>query len=245
MAVTEKLTLVLKTGGTIPAIAKEWGDFEDWIFDAMSVPEAQSLCISVFEGEPLPDIASLSSIVITGSPAMLTQDLQWIRQSQEYILEVIEAGLPVLGICFGHQLLAHTLGGKVDWHPGGREIGTTNVSLTRHAEDDELFGDLVNNFPVHTTHMQTVTNLPAGTRVLANNQFEAHHALRFRERVWGVQFHPEFDASIMRGYIEARSEQIEAEGLNAKEILSAVESTPQAAGLLKKFAEYSRLINDD
>jgi len=47
----------------------------------------------------------------------------------------------------------------------------------------------------------------------------------------------------MRGYIEARSEQLEAEGLSVNEILSAVESTPQAAGLLKKFAEYSRLIN--
>jgi len=243
MAATEKITLILKTGGTIPAIARELGDFEDWISDAMRLPEAQFLCISVFEGEPLPDITSLSSIVVTGSPAMMTQDLHWIRQSQEYLLEAIEAELPVLGICFGHQLLAHALGGKVDWHPAGREIGTTNVRLTCDAEDDELFADLIKDFPVHTTHMQTVTKLPAGARVLASNQFEAHHALRFRKRVWGVQFHPEFDASIMRGYIEARSEQLEAEGLSVNEILSAVESTPQAAGLLKKFAEYSRLIN--
>ncbi len=244
MAVTEKLTLILKTGGTIPAIAENAGDFEDWIVDAMSLSEDQFLCVSVFEGESLPDIASLSSIVITGSPAMVTQNLQWIRQSQDFILAAIEAGLPVLGICFGHQLLAHALGGRVDWHPHGREIGTTSVSLTSDAINDELFGDLAIHFPVHTTHMQTVTKLPAGTRVLANNQFEAHHALRFGERVWGVQFHPEFDASIMRGYIQARSEQIEAEGLNTKKLLSAVESTPQAFTLLEKFATYSRQINN-
>ncbi len=243
MAVTDKRTLILKTGSTIPAIAQELGDFEDWIIDAMCLTESQALCASVFEGEPLPDIESLSSIVITGSPAMVTQDLPWIGQSQQYIIEAIEAGLPVLGICFGHQLLAHALGGRVDWHPEGREIGTTNVSLTRDAMDDELFGDLAKDFPVHTTHMQTVTTLPAGTRVLAKNQFEAHHALRFRERAWGVQFHPEFDASIMRGYIKARSDQIEEEGLSTNKILSAVESTPQAAVLLKKFAHYSRLLN--
>jgi GMP synthase (glutamine-hydrolysing) len=78
--------------------------------------------------------------------------------------------------------------------------------------------------------------LPAGAEVLATTAQDPHHVLRFSENAWGVQFHPEFDADIMCGYIDIRREALLAEGLDADELLAEVRETPQAWGLLRQFA---------
>ncbi|MDA9909680.1 glutamine amidotransferase [Gammaproteobacteria bacterium] len=231
-----KQTLILKTGSTIPVIAEEKGDFEQWIATGMSLSVNQTLSVSVFEGQALPDLQSISSIVITGSPAMATEKLDWIEKSQHFILSAINAGIPVLGICFGHQLLAQAMGGKVDWHPQGREIGTTLVNRSTESFDDPLFNEMPVTFPVHTTHMQTVTELPSDAIILASNEFESHHAVRFARNVWGVQFHPEFDAAIMRRYIKERHVQIDDEGLNSTALLADVCPTPEALLVLRNFS---------
>ncbi|MFT5320842.1 MAG: GMP synthase (glutamine-hydrolyzing) [Pseudohongiellaceae bacterium] len=235
-----KHTLILKTGSTIPVIAEEKSDFEQWIATGMSLSVEQTLIVSVFEGQPLPDLQSISSIVITGSPAMATEKLDWIEKSQHFILSAIYAGIPVLGICFGHQLLAQAMGGKVDWHPQGREIGTTMVSRSVESADDPLFNKLPLTFPVHTTHMQTVTELPSDAVILAANNFESHHAVRFARNVWGVQFHPEFNVAIMRRYIEERRLQIDDEGLDSTALLADVSPTPEALLVLQNFAALAK-----
>jgi GMP synthase (glutamine-hydrolysing) len=235
-----KQTLILKTGSTIPVIAEEKGDFEQWIAIGMSLSNIQTLSVSVFEGQALPDLKSISSIVITGSPAMATEKLEWIDKSEHFILSAIKAGVPVLGICFGHQLLAQAMGGKVGWHPQGREIGTTLVNRSAESSDDPLFKDLPVTFPVHATHMQTITELPSNAVVLAGNEFESHHAVRFARNVWGVQFHPEFDVEIMRRYIEERRAEIDSEGLNSTALLADVCPTLEACLVLQNFAAISR-----
>ena len=228
--------LIMKTGGTIPAIADEFGDFEEWIIGATRLPASAFTTVAVHTGDKLPALDEVRSVIITGSPAMVTQDLEWSREGEEFLRTAINRDIPVLGICFGHQLLAQALGGTVDYHPGGREIGTTHVRLAPDAVNDRLFSSLPSRFPVHVTHMQSVLELPPGAQILAGNDFDRHQAVRFAKSAWGVQFHPEFDARIMTAYIRERYEQVRAEGLDPEQLLREVEEANFARAVLERFA---------
>jgi len=145
--------------------------------------------------------------------------------------------VPVLGICYGHQLLAHAMGGKVGYHPGGREIGTVTIELTRAGQDDLLLGTLPDRFKAQVSHQQSVLELPANAVRLAANTFESNHAFRIGRCAWGVQFHPEFSEAIVRQYIEARYAALKNEKLQPDLLLAATHPTPEASGLLRRFAE--------
>src|SRR5690606_28142940 len=137
------------------------------------------------------------------------------------------ADLPVLGICYGHQLLAYACGGRVDYHPAGREIGTVDVSLTQSSRTDPLLADLPMDFPAHATHSQSVLELPANAVHLARSAHDNHHAFRVGTAAWGLQFHPEFDAAIMKTYIEERAGDLREEGLDVDRLLQQVKETPE------------------
>jgi len=231
-----KPILILKTGNTVPGIPRERGDFEHWIRAGMGLPDDACVVVNVAAGEVLPEPDTVAGIVVTGSPAMVTDRLDWSEASAAFLRQAAEAAIPVLGICYGHQLLAHALGGSVAFHPGGREIGTTAVTLTAAAGEDVLFAGLPLSFPVNVSHRQTVSVLPPGAVVLAGNPFEPFQAVRYRESVWGLQFHPEFAADVMRAYLDERKEALVEEGLDPAALRNNVQQTPVAASLLQVFA---------
>jgi GMP synthase (glutamine-hydrolysing) len=231
-----KPILIIKTGSTLKSVPRERGDFEHWIISATRLPAAQFVICNVTAGEQLPSPDQVAAAVITGSAAMVTDRLAWSEYTTSFLRQATERALPVLGICYGHQLLAHALGGAVDYHPQGREIGTTQVRLTDAAKTDLLFAELPTEFPVNVSHRQTISRLPAGAAVLAANDFEPHHAVRFSKNIWGVQFHPEFAADIMQIYLTEREEVLLAEGLNVAELRARVRQTSVAENLLLRFA---------
>ncbi len=96
--------------------------------------------------------------------------------------EAVQAGTPLLGICYGHQLLAHALGGRVDYNPAGRESGTVFIDLHPPAFEDPLFAAMPARFAAHATHLQTVLRPPEGATVLARSEQDGCHAFR-----WGEQ----------------------------------------------------------
>lgn len=232
-----KPILIIKTGSTLKSVPSERGDFEHWIIEAMRLPETQFVVCNVMAGELLPPPEQISAIVITGSGAMVTDRLAWSEYTGSYLRDVAHSTLPVLGICYGHQLIAHALGGVVDYHPKGREIGTTEVRLTPAVATDALFADLPDVFFANASHRQTVTRLPATAEVLAANDFEPHHAVRFGKTMWGVQFHPEFASDIILLYLAERENVLLDEGLNVTELRATVTRTPVAESLLRRFAQ--------
>jgi len=230
-----KPVLILETGNPPEAIAREYGNFDNWIIDGARLTGHQYLTVPVHQGGSLPDPANIGSVIVTGSPAMVTEDLPWIHQSEIFLRQAIDLSVPVLGICFGHQLLGQALGGKAGWNPRGREIGTTHISLHEMAATDPLFESMPTIFPAHVTHMQSVLEVPEGAVVLGGNDFDGHQVVRFSPTAWGVQFHPEFDEQIMRGYIRERSDQLIKEGLNPQTLSERVESTIDSLSLLERF----------
>ncbi|MAY03092.1 MAG: GMP synthase [Gammaproteobacteria bacterium] len=230
-----KPILIIKTGVTVKTAYVQEGDFERWIIDTMQGEDENFSVVEVFRDEKLPLHDSVAGVVVTGSPAMVTDKLDWSEYTADWLRHALVTRLPILGICYGHQLLAHALGGEVDFHPKGREIGTTRVSLLENSSEDSLFSGSESPFLVHVSHMQSVVRLPAGAEVLGSNEFEAYHAVRFAENVWGLQFHPEFSETAMRAYISERQETLQEEGLDVEELLKQISPTPVAEKLMHRF----------
>jgi GMP synthase (glutamine-hydrolysing) len=149
----------------------------------------------------------------------------------------VEEELPVLGICYGHQLLAHALGGTIADNPLGHEFGTLDVTLNLSGLRDRLLGGLPNPVSVHLSHTQTVLALPAGCTPLAESAMDAHQAFRVGDRAWGVQFHPEFDAHVIRAYIQNDRARLLQEGQDPDHLLRTVRDTPHGDHILRRFLE--------
>lgn len=228
--------LILKTGQTLPPLRVSGEDFEDWIIRGMAIGSDRVVVINAFLDEALPDLNTISGMIVTGSPAMVTERAPWSERCAAYMRDAVQNDVPVLGICYGHQLLAHACGGLVDYHPEGREIGTVEIVNTSAVQQDPLFSVMPPNFLGHTTHSQSVLRLPANAVLLASSAHDINQAFRLGDNAWGLQFHPEFDAQIMRGYVRERRDVLLAEGYDVNRLIESVSETPEATHLLKDFA---------
>ena len=154
-----------------------------------------------------PTDVDYDAAVVTGSRASVYWDEDWIPTAREWVRDAHDAGVPLLGVCFGHQLVAEALGGVVE-DMGEYEIGYRTV---RHRGDDALFDGIDEEFLVFTTHSDTVTDLPPGAEVLAENDYGIH-AFR-KDDAFGVQFHPEYDvptaANVTKGKDELDDDRLQ------------------------------------
>ena len=227
--------LIVKTGTVQTALDSADDDFEDWIARGLGRPVQVG---SVFEGDELPSPHATDGVVVTGSASMVSDHEAGAERTAEWLRKAVGAGVPILGICYGHQLLAHALGGRVGPNPRGREIGTVNLTLTAAAATDPLFGGLPTRIDVQATHLESVLELPPGAQLLASSKLDPHHAFRVPNRpVWGVQFHPELSAANTRGYIEAKRHDMLAEGLDPDRLLAEVRETPWGDDILARFTQ--------
>ncbi len=222
---------MLVTGDPVPGVERARGPFVELIRHTLAGAWSGPLAVLDARRGELPALADTTALVITGSPESVTSRAPWILAAETRTAELVRSGVPALGICFGHQLLGQALGGLVEANPRGREIGT--VELERFA-DDPLFDGAPPAFDANMSHCDSVTRLPEGARVLARTRLDPNAAVRFGERAWGVQFHPEFDGEVMRGYVAARLDRLVAEGIDPGAL--ATSDAPEAARVLRTFA---------
>ena len=236
----QKPILIIKAGTTFPETVRRFGDFEDWTRTGTGLSDKEAVVAAVFDGDPLPGDKSFSGVVVTGSHSMVTDREPWCEKLKRWIRRVVQERKPFLGLCFGHQLLALAMGGTVGDHPKGREIGTVSIQVSEAATKDQLLKNLPRQLYAHVTHSQTVLGLPVDAVLLAGNEFEPHHAFRIGHCAWGVQFHPEFDAAIMRSYVEEQTQELVNEGLDVSTIFSRIHETPEANSIMRRFANSAR-----
>ena len=231
---------ILKVGSTFPALRTRRGDFEDWIAAGAGLAATQVRVIDVSAGEPLPVDPAAAGVIVTGSHAMVTERNDWSERAAEWLRNAADRGVPVLGICYGHQLLAHAFGGEVGDNPRGSEFGTAQIVLETAAQRDELLGGLPATFAAHEGHTQAVLSLPPGAVRLASDDWDPHQAFRIGSRAWGVQFHPEFDPDIMHAYIRWDRQMLAAEGQDPDALSKTVRDSPRSAEVLRRFAALCR-----
>lgn len=228
---------ILKTGSTLPAVRQQHGDFEHWFREKLGNQVATQV-IDVAAGDSPGKPEDWDGIVVTGSPAMVTDREPWSEATAHWLRHAVERETPLLGVCYGHQLLADALGGEVSDRPQGRESGTFEVSLRAETSDDPLFRQLPKRFRAHLTHQQSVIRLPAAARLLAASSAEAHQAFRVGPCAWGVQFHPEFTADVMRAYLDVQAPALATAGQRVNELKKGVRDTPYANHLLLAFSSF-------
>jgi GMP synthase (glutamine-hydrolysing) len=227
--------LLIQTGEAPDALRTRFGGFADWFRDAMRLQAAQMRIVRVDAGEALPEPAEIAGAVITGSAAMVTERAPWSEQTAGWIRDAMDAETPLFGVCYGHQLMAHALGGTAGWLPAGREIGTESITRLSLGDAPGL-RELPSSFPAQTTHRQSVLEPPPGAEVLARSQRDPHQLLRYAPNALSSQFHPEFTPEFMRAYIEVRADTLRDEGLNPGMLLADVRETEVARALLERFA---------
>ncbi len=227
--------VVLRTGDAVAEVAARRGEFSSWI--AEHIGDAWTGAFSEHDARsdgPLPTLPA-TAIIVTGSSASVTERAAWMLRAEAWLREAVALDVPVLGICFGHQLLAQALGGMVALNTRGREIGTVSVTGTTLAASDALFGELPGAMAFNATHVDTVVTLPPGAELLAHTPLERHAAFRVGRRAYGVQFHPEADGDILRGYVRAREPALRSEGLAFEAIRDGIHDAPHGPRLLRSF----------
>ncbi|MFP2961799.1 glutamine amidotransferase [Myxococcus sp. 1LA] len=241
-----KNVLLLKAGDAAQSVRVSVGDYDRWFLQTIGLSGYRFDIVPVHQGAPLPTRADrYDAVMMTGSPLSVTALAPWMERAADFMVEAGERGTPVLGVCFGQQLLAHTYGGRVSRNPQGRETGSIEVTLTEAGREDPLFDGVPERFTAQATHEDIVSHVPEGARVLAGNANTAAQALAFRPKVRGVQFHPEAGVDAIRAVIEARRDGLEqaavargaAPGEHVRQLLAGLTPSPAGRRILLNFLE--------
>ncbi|MFS2068757.1 glutamine amidotransferase [Pseudomonas sp. CT11-2] len=229
--------LIVQVGTPPDDIRDQLGDLPAWFGTALGVSSDEVTVVRAFEGERLPDPCDDCVAIITGSWAMVTDREPWSEYVAQWIREAMTIEMPLFGVCYGHQLMAHALGGVVDYHPDGREVGCEMIQLLPVAMEDELLKQWPARFPAHLTHEQTVITLPEGAIALARSNHDPHQIIRYGRHAISTQYHPEFSPGHLEALIRRRSALLIAEHRDPIKMLNDLQETPDAQAVLRRFVQ--------
>jgi GMP synthase (glutamine-hydrolysing) len=157
--------------------------------------------VRAWDGEPIPEgIDDHAALILLGGGMLPDADdtKPWLKAERELLRTTTEQDqAPVLGICLGAQLIAHTFGGEVRGKYGLPEKGVTELQLLPGAEDDPLLAGLPSTVRAIESHQDQITRLPSDAVLLMSSERCPNQMLRIG-RSWGVQFHPEVAAERVR-----------------------------------------------
>lgn len=229
---------IFKTGDSFADVIAEHGDFEHLFSARLGGFRGRGGVIDVIDvrHQPLPALAEYHGVVVTGSHAMVSDAEDWSEALKPWLREALALGLPLFGVCYGHQLMAEAFGGSAGYHPQGRECGSRTLTLTAAGRGDPLFGTLPDAFAAQLTHAQSALSRPEAATVLATNDHDPHQALRYGPAQYSVQFHPEFTVPVTHAYLAHQRDTLAAQGEDVEALERSVVETPEASSLLDAFA---------
>jgi GMP synthase (glutamine-hydrolysing) len=205
------------------------GLFDGWLRDT----GARIDVVRPYRGDPLPTAGLAGSheapdgLVVLGGSMSATDDdrAPWLPGLRALMRQAVDAAVPLLGICLGHQLLAVACGGEVEPNPAGKQLGVLPVGVAPLSHDERLFGRTARRSDVRAIQWNDdiVVRLPAGATVLAATPQGIPQAMRVGDAAWGVQFHPEADHGIVAAWAAESGPVTPAESAALAVILNATD----------------------
>ncbi len=183
---------ILQTGHAPDTLRDQYGDYIRIFQDFLAGQGFDFEGWSVVDGDLPESVHAADGWLITGSRHGVYEDHDWIPPLEDFIRDAITGKVPMVGVCFGHQIIAQALGGKVEKFGGGWAVGRQVYN----------FGGT--GIALNAWHQDQVTELPPGATVVASNDFCAYAAIAYGDRALTVQPHPEFDTGFMEGLIKTR-----------------------------------------
>ena len=187
---------ILQTGLAPDGLAPTMGDYPDMFARLLDGNGFTFRTYRVVEGEFPGAVTDCDGWLITGSRHGAYEDHPWIPPLEDFIRAAFAAHVPLVGICFGHQIIAQAMGGKVEKFSGGWATGATDYDF----EGQKL--------TLNAWHQDQVTAKPAGATVVASNDFCANAALLYDDHAFTVQAHPEFGARFIDGLMRTRGKGV-------------------------------------
>jgi len=192
---------ILQTGHAPDSVRAREGDYSDMFETLLAGRGLTFRTWSVVDGDFPPDIHAADGWLITGSRHGAYDDLPWIPPLEEFIRKVHEARMPLVGICFGHQIVAQALGGRVTKFPGGWSVGRT---------DYDFDGQTLS---LNAWHQDQVVEPPADARVIATHPCCTYAGLAYGDHMFTVQPHPEYGAEALGDLIRHRGRGVVPDAL--------------------------------
>lgn len=183
---------ILQTGESPDALRPTMGDYPDFFETLLAGRGLTFRRYAVLRMEFPGDIHDCEGWLITGSRFGAYEDHPFIRPLEDFIRKAYAGRVPVVGICFGHQIIAQAMGGRVEKYAGGWSVGPT---------DYDFGGE---KLTLNAWHQDQVTVKPDAAERVATNAFCENAALLYDDRMFTVQAHPEFSPEFIQGLIEKR-----------------------------------------
>ena len=229
--------LIIHTGDPVDDLRQSYGSYAVQLQKAAGLHDDETEIVSVFQGQFLREPDQYRAVLITGSPTMVTDLVDWSERTAAWLRRAAEHGLPMFGVCYGHQLLSHAFGGKVGYNPAGRVAGTMVVTRHAVAADEHLLRESPERFEAHMLHSQVVLEPPPGATVLASSTMDPNHMLRLAPNIFSAQFHPEFTGEFVKAHLAYYTEVYGKCGIDTAAMCAQVCETPQSAALLRRFLD--------
>ena len=198
---------ILKADSVLDDLQRTHGDYSD-MFTRILSTDAHPCEVKVYDVEHLeypPEIDVCDGYLITGSKRSVYEDEPWIQQLGAFVQTLHQARKKLVGICFGHQLVAQVLGGKTEKSDRGWGVGRHDTRLLLDLNADAPAGT---QFSLLSSHQDQVSKLPGSARVLAQSEFCPIAGMLIDQHILTFQGHPEFDSAYARALLQIRRELV-------------------------------------
>ena len=199
-----KNVVIYSNGPGLPEIVKEYGHSSDWIPNIVNNNKVNFIIKKAYENDFDSDVKA-DAFILTGSKYSVYNKSPWIEELKKHVKKLIHENNYILGICFGHQILADCLGAEVVKNKLGWELGSYKINLSEKGLQSKLFNGFSRQEIVYESHQDTVTNIPSNLDILASSK-KSNQSFSYNDKIYGVQFHPEFSKEVTRKLMDLRIE---------------------------------------